>query len=99
MTVFLCDGLRRFTLALASTLSFNPSATAVTAAARFFAVAFRLRMELQMVLCHRIVGSTKQNVLRKDSESAFQSLAKILNQNRLLLISFLFNLLTFLSLV
>jgi len=56
-------------------------------------------MELQMVLCHRIVGSTKQNVLRKDSESAFQSLAKILNQNRLLLISFLFNLLTFLSLV
>jgi len=34
-------------------------------------------MELQMILCHRAVGSMKQNVL-KDSEAAFHSLARIL---------------------
>ena len=31
-----------------------------------------------MILCHRFVGSTKQNILCKDSEVAFRALAKIL---------------------
>jgi len=35
-------------------------------------------MELQMILCHRVVGSMKQNILSKDSEAAFKSLARIL---------------------
>ena len=35
-------------------------------------------MELQMMLCHRAVGSTKQNILHKDSEAAFKSLAGVL---------------------
>ena len=35
-------------------------------------------MELQMILCHRVVGSMKQNILLKDSEAAFKSLAGIL---------------------
>jgi len=35
-------------------------------------------MELQMILCHRVVGSMKQNILRKDSEAAFKALARIL---------------------
>jgi len=35
-------------------------------------------MELQMVLCHRAVGSMKQDILRRDSEPAFHSLAKSL---------------------
>ena len=35
-------------------------------------------MELQMILCHRAVGSTKQNILHKDSEAAFKELARIL---------------------
>jgi len=66
LTVFLCDEL----LHLKPTLD--------TAATRFFAIAKKLPMELQMVLCHRVVGSMKQNILRKDSEAAFKSLARIL---------------------
>jgi len=31
-----------------------------------------------MILCHRAVGSSKQNILRKDSEAAFKSLAWVL---------------------
>jgi len=38
-------------------------------------------MELQMMLCHHPVGSMKQNILHKDSEAAFKSLARILPQN------------------
>ena len=41
-------------------------------------IAAKLPMELQMILCHRAVGSMKQNILRKDSEAAFKSLARIL---------------------
>jgi len=35
-------------------------------------------MELQMILCRHAVGSTKENILLKDSEAAFKSLARIL---------------------
>jgi len=48
------------------------------AATRFFDIAKRLPMELQTILCHHAVGSTKQNILRKESEAAFKSLAGIL---------------------
>ena len=68
-TVFLCDDLLQLKPALVSSNS---------PAVRFFAIAKRLPMELQMVLCHRVVGSRKQNILRKDSEAAFKSLAKTL---------------------
>ena len=65
LIVFLCDDL----------LLLKPAShpAADTAAARFFAVASKLPMELQMILCHRVVGSMKQNILRKDSEAAFKS--------------------------
>jgi len=66
LTVFLCDDL----------LQLKPAAD--TGALRFFTIAVKLPMELQMILCHRVVGSTKQNILRKDSEDAFKSLARIL---------------------
>jgi len=46
-------------------------------ATRFFKIAAKLPMELQMMLCHHVVGSTKQNI-HKDSETAFKSLASIL---------------------
>ena len=72
LTVFLCDDLLHLKPALASS-------TSTFATARFFAIAFKLPMELQMILCRRAVGSMKQNTLRKDSEAAFKSLAKILS--------------------
>jgi hypothetical protein len=43
---------------------------------RFFSMAKKLPMELQMVLCYRAVGSMKDNILCKDSEPAFKHLAK-----------------------
>ena len=66
LTVFLCDDLLQLKSAS------NPAAT------RFFTIASKLPMELQMILCHRAVDSKKQNILRKNSESAFKSLARIL---------------------
>jgi len=72
LIVFLCDDLLQLKQAS------RPAATASAAALRFFAIAKRRPMELQMVLCHRAVGSMKQNILRKDSEAAFKSLARIL---------------------
>ena len=71
LTVFLCDDLLQLKLAS------HPAATSNPAAAfRFFTIAKRLPMELQMILCHRAVDSAKESVLRKDSEAAFHSLAK-----------------------
>jgi len=72
LTVFLCDGLLQLRPPTLITSSSNP------AAVRFFTIAKRLPMELQMILCHRAVGSMKQNILHKDSEAAFKSLARIL---------------------
>jgi len=68
LTVFLCDDL----------LQLKPASYPATAATRFFTIAKRLPLELQMILCHFAVGSIKQNILRKDSEAAFKSLARIL---------------------
>jgi len=68
LTVFLCDDL----------LQFKPAHPAAT---RFFAITHKLPMELQMVLCRRAVGSMKQNILHKDSEAAFKSLARILSRH------------------
>jgi len=67
LTVFLCDDLLQLKPAS------NPAA-----AARFFAIAKRLPMELQMILCHLVVRSKKQNIRLNDSEVPFKSLARIL---------------------
>ena len=64
--VFLCDGL----------LLLNPEAH--TASTRFFAIAQRLPMELQMILCHRILDSNRNTIVVVDSEASFKNLAKIL---------------------
>ena len=71
LTVFLCDDF----------LQLKPAHPAGAAATRFFTISSKLPMELQMVLCHRAVGSMKQNILHKDSEVAFKSLASILLQH------------------
>lgn len=45
-------------------------------AARFFRMAKDLPLELQMVLCHRVVGSTGENIPGEQSELAFKELAR-----------------------
>ena len=45
---------------------------------RFFAIATQLPLELQMILCYRVVGLAKGIIPGKDSEAAFRNLAKIL---------------------
>ena len=74
LTVFLCDNLLQLKPASHSATTSKKATTAL----RFFAIASKLPMELQMVLCHRVVGSMKQNILHKDSEAAFKSLARSL---------------------
>ena len=49
--------------------------TTPSPAARFFNIATKLPLELQMVLCHRLVGSGKDIIPGQDSEEAFKSLA------------------------
>jgi len=49
---------------------------AAAPAARFFSMAARLPLELQMMLCFRQVGSDKEIISGKDSEEAFKSLAR-----------------------
>ena len=73
LIVFLCDDLLQLKPVLAST-----STAAAADATRFFTIAKKLAMELQMVLSRRVTGSMKQNILLKDSEAAFKSLAWIL---------------------
>ena len=70
LIVFLCDGLLQIKPAFP-----NPAADP-SAVLRFFVIAKSLPLDLQMVLCHRAVGSMRQNILHKDSEAAFHFLAK-----------------------
>jgi len=74
IVVFFCDDLLQIQPFLTTTTA-EPD---TTAAVRFFGVISKLPMELQMILCHRAAGSSKQNILRKDSEIAFKSLASTL---------------------
>jgi len=48
-------------------------------AARFFKMASQLPLELQMVLCYRLVGLRKSIIRRQSSEPAFKELARILH--------------------
>jgi len=69
LVVFVSDGLLK------------TKATGVKAGAKrtqFLNMATSLPLELQMVLCYRVVGSPKEIIPGKDSEAAFKSLAKIL---------------------
>jgi len=66
LVVFVSDGLLRITDA-------TPSP-----AARFFSITAQLPLELQMVLCYRVMGSAKEIIAGKDSEVAFKTLAESL---------------------
>jgi len=65
LVVFVSDGLLEI-----------KDTTTRTPAARFFSIARRLPLELQMMLCHRVVGSAKEIIPGKDSEVAFKELAR-----------------------
>jgi len=65
LVVFVSDGL----------LQIDDTMTA-TPAARFFSIAKRLPLEIQMVLCFRQVGSPKDNIQGRTSEVAFKELAR-----------------------
>jgi len=60
LVVFVSDGL----------LQVND--TTPSPAARFFSIATRLPLELQMVLCFLLVGSCKEIISGKESEVAFK---------------------------
>jgi len=64
LAVFVSDGL----------LQINETTTP-SPAARFFSIARQLPLELQMVLCHRLVGSAEEIIPGKESEVAFKNLA------------------------
>jgi hypothetical protein len=59
VTLFLCDDFLKFK-------------EANSPAARFFKMAFQLPMELQMVLCYRVFGSSKGNILSSQLSSYWQ---------------------------
>ena len=65
LVVFVSDGL----LQVKDTITPSPTA-------RFFSIARRLPLELQMVLCFRQVGSDKEIIRGKASEAAFKELAR-----------------------
>ena len=43
---------------------------------RFFSIATRLNMDLQMVLCNRLYGLTKDVISSKYSEAAFRNVVR-----------------------
>jgi len=66
MAVFMCDGI----------LCLKADSIIIDAKSRrFFSIIERMPMELQMIICRRVVGSSKNNILIKDSEPAFKILA------------------------
>jgi len=71
LVVFVSDGLLQINDAT------NPSP-----AARFFRIASRLPLELQMVLCYRVMGSSKVIIRGKQSEVAFKDLASCCLEDR-----------------
>ena len=66
LVVFVSDGLLQIKNLVDST----------TPAASFFRIASLLPLELQMVLCFRVVWSAKEIISGKDSEVAFRCLAR-----------------------
>ena len=64
LIIFICDDL------LLVKSSTSDSTT------RFFTIASKLPMELQMILCHRVYDSEKEYIKQFESEEAFKSLYK-----------------------
>jgi len=71
--VFLCDDYLNLNLNLKAS-----SARQDRKASRFFVMSAALPMELQMILCHNVFGSARENIHSRESEAAFKRLAKAL---------------------
>jgi hypothetical protein len=69
IVIFLCDGL----LEIRRKIKIKKH---LPNRARFLHIASQLPIEIQMILCHRVVGSMKENIPVEDSENAFRNLAK-----------------------
>jgi len=67
LVVFVSDGLLQ---------AVSQGEQDITPAARFFNIATQLPLELQMVLCYRAGGSTKEIIPGRESEAAFKDLAR-----------------------
>jgi len=83
LIIFLCDDLLTFTQNTKLPLFTPPffaifTDTATNKMVRFFHMAQKLPMELQMMLCNRAFGSMKDFVSTQHSEPAFRHLAKSL---------------------
>jgi len=72
LVVFLSDGLLQICQA---------EKVVTSPAARFFSISKRLPLELQMVLCRRVVGSSEEVITGQVSEAAFKNLAKIVKNS------------------
>jgi len=64
LVVFVSDGLLRI------------KRTTPSPAARYLKIASRLPLELQMLLCFRVVGSAKEIIPGTEREAAFRELAR-----------------------
>ena len=67
LVVFVSDGLLKI-----------KDTTTTTPAVRYFSIAAQLSLELQMIVCHRVVGSAKEIIPGDESEEAFKSPAESL---------------------
>jgi hypothetical protein len=75
LMVLLCDDflrIREDAITTPTTTTATTTTTTMAALGRFYRISMCLPMELQMVLCHHVYGSSKQNILSKDSEAAFK---------------------------
>jgi len=79
LVVFLCDDL--LTVSAEYSASASSSSVITIVNARFFQIAQRLPIELQMMLCNRVFGSCKDIVLTKHSEPAFKRLGGFLTRS------------------
>jgi len=70
LVVFASDGF----------LEFRKGQEADAPTTRFFRIAGQLPMELQMVLCYRVVGRTHEGIRSWDCEAAFRDLTKFWEQ-------------------
>jgi len=83
LVVFLCDDLLQLknrdvaTITTAHTSVFPTVSPTRNGTVKFLTIMGKLPMELQMIICHRVVGSAGMNISSRTAEFAFRQLAKV----------------------